>query len=263
MTDGNKSQWVGQSGARLPPTRFLGILVVAILVILVVAMIGGLASSPGDPSPPCDPGAGECGAPPVGGTEPSPRPSSRPQVPEPVPSGAPLPAGEPVVNGTVWRSTKFGFTVEYDPDEWKPSRQDETDLVLTGLKTDATILFESYSADEASPRQVIQGRLSLVRKSAPDVVVDNDDYDAILGPHIGYVRGEGEAYFGHRTGADGVPNASQGYAIIAASDGTVTVGVMVRSSNPDRLLNDATTLQNYIRGRADQLLKTFDWGDES
>jgi hypothetical protein len=238
--------------------------VVAIVVILVIAVIAGLASSPGDPSPPCDPGIGDCGAPPVGGTEPSPRPSSRPQVPQPIPSGAPLPAGVPVVNGTVWRSTKFGFTVEYDPHDWKPSRQSESDLVLASLKADATtILFESYSSDEASPRQVIEGRLSLVRKAYPDLVVDNDAYDAFLGPHIGYVPAEGEAYFGHLTGADAVPDASGGFAIIAASDGRFTVGVMVRTSNPDELVNEETTRQASVWGSADELLKTFDWGDES
>jgi hypothetical protein len=263
MTDETRSHWVGQSGPRLPPNRFLGIFVVAIVVILLIAVIIGLASGPGDPSPPCDPGAGECGAPPVGDTLPSPLPSSQPQVPLPAPSGAPLPAGEPVLNGTVWQSTKFGFTVVYDPARWKPSRQSDTDLVLTSVQTDATVLFESAAADELSPRQMIERRLAVVRKAAPDAIVDNDAYDAILGPHIGYVRAEGEAYFGHPTGSDGVPDSSAGYAIIAASDGRVTMGVMVRTSNPDGLLDEDTTRQALMWGRADRLLKTFDWGDES
>jgi len=244
-------------GARLPRDRFLGIFVAAVMLVLVVAVIAVIAAGPGDPLPPCDPTAGTCGAPPGGGSDASPRPSGAPPSPQPVPSG------EAVVNGIVWASTELGFTVEYDPYTWEVSRESGTDLVLGYRYGDASVLFEGAPADEQSPSQAIERRLGVMRKSYPDATVDVDAYDAVLGAHVGFVHAEGQSYFGHSTDTDGLPNTPAGWTIIAASDGRVTVGVMVGSTNPDELLNEETTRQDEIRIEADRLMKTFTWGHGS
>jgi hypothetical protein len=90
-------------------------------------------------------------------------------------------------------------------------------------------------------------------------VADNDPYDALLGPSIGYVRGEGGVFSGTLTSQDGTPLAPGGVTILSATDGRITVAMLIIVGTPDALLGEDTTHQKAVRSAADEILKTFDW----
>ena len=88
---------------------------------------------------------------------------------------------------------------------------------------------------------------------------DNDDYDAVLGPGIGYVRGESAVYSGILLGADGTPVAPGGVTVMASTNGRITVAVIVIVSEPDTSFG-GDTVQHIVRDAVDDIVKSFDWG---
>ena len=86
-------------------------------------------------------------------------------------------------------------------------------------------------------------------------VEDSDDYDALLGPSIGYIRGEGDVFSGTLLSSDGTPVAPGGVTVLASTDGRLTVSVVVVVGSPDDRLG-SDTHQHVVRGAADQFLKT-------
>jgi len=83
-------------------------------------------------------------------------------------------------------------------------------------------------------------------------------YDAILGPSIGYMRGKGAAFDGTYKNADGTPGDLVGMTAVAATDGQVTVVIIVDVANPYGVIS-GMTVNHAMRGLADNFAITFLW----
>jgi hypothetical protein len=237
----------------------------AVVALIAVAIVGAL--KPGDPEPACDPDVVLCPDPPPGGGGGGVNPSFPPVATVPPASlppggtgGTPGPVGDPFLPGTTWTSTDLGFSVSYDPERWKVYRESGTDLVLVPQRDDFDfwVLFEGAKASEATVGAMIKARLDLIRQDYPGLEVDDDPYTAVLGPHIGYVDGEGASYLGTGTGSDGQPLTPTGFAILGATDGKLTVAFTMGVGSPDKVLGE-NTRQLVFRSWGDTLLKDFRW----
>jgi hypothetical protein len=150
--------------------------------------------------------------------------------------------------------------VSYDPERWKVYRESGTDLVLVPQRDDFDfwVLFEGARSSSATPAQLIQARLDLIRQDYPGLELDEEPYTAIVGPHIGYIDGEGASYLGTGTGSDGQPLAPTGFAVLAASNGELVVGFTMGVGNPNQLVTE-NTRELVFRSWGDTLLKDFRW----
>ena len=256
------------------PVAIVALFVGAMLLLAVVAVVLILLGQPPAPTPPCDPSqacAPKPSLPPASSS--SPLPSSAPTA---VPSGAPptLPPGatatpfvpptatpvsnSPVVlSGTLWQSATLNFSFEYDPDAWTVANSTADTAVFSSVNFDAQIVIHAVTAD-TSVDELIAQQLTVVDTFLIGRVKDTDDYDALLGPSIGYVNGQGDVYSGTLLSSDGTPVAPGGVTVLAATDGRLTVSVLVIVGSPDAKVG-SDTQQHKARKSADEFLKTFDW----
>ena len=93
---------------------------------------------------------------------------------------------------------------------------------------------------------MIQTELADVDRFVIARVADPDSYDALLGPSIGYVRGEGGVWSGTLLSRDGTPLAPGGVTIVSASDGRITVAVVVIVGTPDATQGGENTQQHAV-----------------
>ncbi len=235
-------------------------------------------ASPGPSSAPIgSPGAtGQPSGQPVASPGPSVLPTTAPSgAPTPGPSGAPTPSptdpastpaptaspgtdSAPLVTGQQWRDDDLGYSFEFNPDTFTLGTSESGLTVLNGTFFDTQIVIRAAHAT-TSPAQFIAEQMGRVDRFLIGRVTDDDPYDALLGPSIGYVRGEGAVFSGTITSQDGTPVAPGGVTILAATDGRLTVVVLVIVGTPDVLLRGDTTHQKAVRVAADEILKTFDW----
>lgn len=146
------------------------------------------------------------------------------------PCGAP-PTVPAVIRETAWRSSKYGFSLEYPASVAKVSQQTPSGVVLAvdvaGTSGAVTILGfgPGTTLAEAISDQV--GGLSGLSQVAAD---KNPDHQ-LLGAGVGYVAGAGRTYVGDVTS----PQGSQPVSIAseAASDGRVTVTATVVGATSD------------------------------
>jgi hypothetical protein len=262
------------AASRTSPAAIVAIFVGVMLGLALVAAIVVLLSQPAPPLPPCEPGqacAPQPSLPPVSQASPLPSagPSAGPTTPPATlapgatatPFVAPTPSPEgnspPVVSGQVWSSATLGYSFEYDPELFTLSDSADDIAVFQGVFFDAQVILHAVPAS-TSPADLIAQELGVVDTFMISRVRDGDEYDALLGPSIGYVRGEGDVYSGTLLGSDGTPVAPGGVTVLAATDGRLTVAVVVIVGSPDER-HGGETQQHAARGAADQFLKTFDW----
>jgi hypothetical protein len=129
--------------------------------------------------------------------------------------------------------------------------------VFSSVNFDAQIVIHVETA-ATSVDEAIANQLSVVDTFLIGRVKDTDDYDALLGPSIGYVNGQGDVYSGTLLSSDGTPVAPGGVTVLAATDGRLTVSVVVIVGSPDAKVGSGTH-QHAARESADEFLKTFDW----
>ena len=237
------------SGARLGRSRVLLFFGIGLAVVIVLAVVAVLGSTEPPPDPRC-PNPPACGGPPPR----SPGTGGPVSTPEPGTGAAPLP------NGELWQSPELGFEIEYSSDYWALGRSDArwVQLVPAGQPNgfDYVLYIEGAPAGEATAEQVQQAFFESERGGIPDLVPDTSPYNAIQGPSIGYLDGTGASYAG--TLENGTPI---GIAILAASDGHLTVGFEVVVTNPNVRPdpNDWPTFQYLVRSWGDSVLKSFRW----
>jgi len=258
---------------------FVGILVLIVAVAGVVILL----SQPPAPVAPCEPGrpcAPGPSLPPVAAATLSPQVSSPPATPQPatpVPgtpaaSGAPTappPSPSPVetptsnappvvLGGSSWRSATIGYGFEFDARLFQLS-QSTDNLAVLGLPFfDAQVVIQATGGD-VTPAAMLERQLAVIDGFMIGRTEDTDDYDALLGPSIGYVSGEGAVYSGILTTSDGTPSAPGGVTIMTSTDGRITVAVVVIVPEPDSLFG-SDTAQFIVRTAADDIVKSFDWG---
>ncbi len=252
------------------PTTIIALFIGGILAVAVLAIAYVLFSAPPAPEPPCQPNQA-CGIqpslPPVGASPTPGAPVAATPVPATLPPGASatpfVPAPTPVSNsplvlsGEVWQSTPLNYSFEYVPDYWTLTDSTDDTAVFSSVGFDAQLVIRAVPA-ATTPAELIANQLGVVDTFMISRVKDTDDYDALLGPSIGYVNGEGDVYSGTLLSNDGTPVAPGGITILAATDGRLTVSVLVIVGSPDAKVGSGTQ-QHAARSSADDFLKTFDW----
>lgn len=280
----------GRSGAGTVAivVAFVGLLVLVVAIAAVVIFL----NQPAAPAPACQP-AVPCAPgpslPPVSTAAPTPRTgaaSPQPGGSPPVtvtpsggqpatalPSGA-IPSAQPspglpqptatsesppvILGGSTWRSATLGYGFEFDAGIFQLSRSSDDLAVLDSVFFDGQVVVQATTAD-VSPAEMIERQAAVVDGFMIGRTKDRDDYDALLGPSIGYVSGEGAVYSGILLSSDGTPVAPGGVTVLASSDGRITVAVVVIVGEPNSRFG-AETYQHILRQMADDILKTFDWG---
>jgi hypothetical protein len=164
----------------------------------------------------------------------------------------PLRVMRPLVNETVWRSSRYGFTLEYPGNEASISQQGPTGLILDTRLNDGntgTILVQAFPT--SSPTQAIRtqvGELTGVSQVAADTL----PADQLLGGGVGYRPGAGEVFTGFFSSPQGVATQVS-LASEAATAHGVTVSVIVAGPSSDAGPN--TFL--YLLG--DQIINSVRW----
>ena len=286
----------GPYGFGPPPTRakLSGAAVVAVFVgvllgLAILAAIVVFAQQPQAPEAPCEPGrpcAPQPSLPPISQVTPGPTlaptaaptpspspsptaqpsgqpsvaPTSSPSGPTPQPTATPGSDSPPLLSGELWRSEALGYSFEYDPSLWQLTESADDRAVFTGSFFDAQVIIHAVDG-ATSPEELIQQELATVDERMIGRVLDRDDYDALLGPSIGYIRGEGHVYSGTMTSEDGTPTTPGGVTVLASTDGRLTVSMVIVVFDPDAFFYSGT-LQHVVRSSADQFLKSFDWGSQ-
>jgi hypothetical protein len=256
------------------PTTIIALFVGGMLALAVIAILFVLFNQPEPPAPECEPGkvcAPAPSLPPVA-VSPSPGGTALPtNAPTPVPAtlapGAtatpfvpgPSPASNSpiVLSGELWQSDDLDYSFEYDANRWSLQDSPANVAVFYSVGFDAQLVIKAVPAT-TSPAELIAEQLGVVDTFMVGRVKDADDYDALLGPSIGYVDGEGDVWSGVLVGNDGNPLAPGGVTVLAATDGRLTVAVLVLVGSPDAQVGSGTH-QHAVRRQADEFLKTFDW----
>ena len=264
--------------SRAKPTAIIAIFVGVMLGLALVVGILVMFSQPKPPEPPCATGE-HCApqpslppvspaspsTPPVGPTAPpitSPTPGTtlapgQTATPIPLPSTTPASNAAPLISETEFRNEALGYSFEYDSGLWTMTEQGDTYAVFVSVPFDAQLIIQVTDAS-TTPRQIMDAELAFVDGFMIGRVEDPDSYDALLGPSIGYIRGEGTVYAGTMTSQDGTPVGPGGVTILGATDGRLSAGVIVIVWSPDEQLGGETH-QHAARSTADLLIKTFDW----
>jgi hypothetical protein len=146
------------------------------------------------------------------------------------PCGAP-PTAPAVIRETAWRSSRYGFSLEYPASVVKVSQQTPSGVVLTVDVTgkSGALTVQGFGA-RTTPAEAISdqvGRLSGVSQLAGDA----NPAHQLLGAGVGYLAGAGRTYVGDVTS----PQGSQPVSIAseAASNGRVTVVATVVGATSD------------------------------
>jgi hypothetical protein len=165
-----------------------------------------------------------------------------------------------VLGGSVWRSSTLGYGFEYDPDLWDLDLSQSTDkfALFDSLQFNGQLVVEATTAD-TTPDELIDQELAVIDSFMIGRTKDKDDYDAVLDPSIGYVRGTSAVFSGILLGTDGTPVAPGGVTIMASTNGRITVVVVVVAAQPDERLG-SDTYQHLLRTGADDIVETVDWG---
>lgn len=140
------------------------------------------------------------------------------------PCGAP-PTVRPVVQETAWRSSQYGFSVEYPGSVAKVSQRTPGRLVLTtNVNGESGVVAIQGFPVGTTPSRAIAAQVGEI-KGVSQLARDGDTAHQLLGAGVGYVSGAGRAYVGDLTS----PQGSQPASLVseAASDGRVTVSATV------------------------------------
>jgi hypothetical protein len=157
-----------------------------------------------------------------------------PVVVEPCASGQPCgapPTVPAVIRETAWRSSRYGFSLEYPASVVKVSQQTPSGVVLAvnvGGKSGA-VTIQGFGTGTTPARAITDqvGELGGVSQLAGD----SNPAHQLLGAGVGYLAGAGRTYVGDLTS----PQGSQPVSIAseAASDGRVTVSATVVGATGD------------------------------
>jgi hypothetical protein len=188
----------------------------------------------------------------------TPGPSGGPPQ-SPVPIETPTSTSPPVIlGGSSWQSG-LGAEFEFDGSLFQPQQLTDTLAVLNLNFFDAQVVVD-ITDEELTPSEMIDRELTTVDTFLIGRTQDNDDYDQVLGPSLGYVPGEVKVFSGILTNDNGIPVASGGVTIMAASNNGLTAAILVIVADPDSRFG-SDTAQYVVRTAVDDIVKTFTWGD--
>lgn len=167
------------------------------------------------------------------------------------PCGAP-PTVPAVIRETPWRSSQYGFSLEYPASVVKVSQQTPSGVVLAvdvGGKSGA-VTIRGFGAG-TTPAQAISDQVSGLGGLSQLAADTNPDHQ-LLGAGVGYVAGAGRTYVGDVTSPQGSEPVS--IASEAASDGRVTVSASVVGATGD------SGNRSDLYAVADLIINSVRWG---
>jgi hypothetical protein len=174
------------------------------------------------------------------------------------PCGPPR-ATQPLINQTLWRSRRFGFSVEYPGNLVTIAQQDAGSLILQaelGGGSTGTILIQGYPRNAGSPAQAITRQLADLT-GVTQLARDTDEADQLLGSGVGYQPGAGRVSIGYLSAPQGV-GQPVALASQAASKGNVTVSVTVGGPSSE------AGSRSLLFALGDQIINSIHWpGDSS
>jgi hypothetical protein len=146
------------------------------------------------------------------------------------PCGAP-PTVPAVIRETSWRSSQYGFSLEYPASVVKVSQQTPSGVVLAVDVggTSGAVTVDGFGGG-TTPAQAIGDQVRAL-SGVSQLAGDTNPAHQLLGASVGYLAGAGRVYVGDATS----PQGSQPVSIAseAASDGRVTVSATVVGATGD------------------------------
>jgi hypothetical protein len=170
------------------------------------------------------------------------------------PCGAPPSLAAPLRSESVWRSSEFGFALEYSPQQWKIGQQGAAGVELRSLVAPVDLVVEGGNA--APGAQLVAARLSQLRSNVLGLTRDTSSADTILGPEVGYHYGVGGAYVGAVDSPQGVTDQ-----VLATIQAAVSgpLGIVVTT-----LTNETRAgVRRQVYGLVDAVVNTITWPGES
>ncbi len=170
------------------------------------------------------------------------------------PCGAPPLLAAPLRSEAVWRSSAFGFALEYSPAEWRIAQQGPAGVELKSTVAPVDLVVQGANA--AAPPQLVADKVSSLRSNILGLTADSSAADTILGPEVGYRYGAGGAYVGAVDTPEGVTDQVLA-TVQAASVGRV--GIVATT------LTDETHagVRRAVYGLADGVVNTITWPGQS
>lgn len=178
-------------------------------------------------------------------------PSKGPLCQPYTPCGPPR-AGAPLVNQTLWRSSEYGFSLEYPGSLVTVSQRSASGLMLDVElgNSSGTIVVQGAPA-QVTPARAVTAQLANL-PGISQISVDSSPADQLLGPGVGYRTGAGGVYTGYQDAAQGVGGEQAIYSQ-SATDGRVTVTVTVVA--PASLAGPKAAISQV----ADDLINSVRW----
>lgn len=167
------------------------------------------------------------------------------------PCGAPPTMARPLVNETVWRSSQYGFRLEYPGNDATISQQDAGSVTLGADLGDGDKGAILIQGSPAPPSQAIADQVSNLT-GATQVSADTAPADQLLGSGVGYRTGVGSVHVGYFSAPQGVGQPIN-LASEAASNGRVTVSVTVGGPS------GKTGPRSFLYELADLIINSVRW----
>lgn len=156
-----------------------------------------------------------------------------------------------------WKSSEFGFRLEYNKNLWTKLSEDGRSLTLKldPSEADLTLVIGGARARQASPQALLDKELDEIRDDIQNLTADTEPAHMILGAGVGYRDGVGGAYTGEVKPVLGPgPGKQLWIAVMAATDGGVTTFVSLATSEAD----ERYRVKKLYR-EVDSILNAFRW----
>jgi Pro-kumamolisin, activation domain/Subtilase family len=164
------------------------------------------------------------------------------------PQCGPPVASKPVADNTVWRSAQYGYSLEYPGALLSVAQQKSYGVELSSGPL--TLLFSATPGGSSGVPAALAAQLSALKSNIFDLTRAGDQ---LLGPSVGFASGQGGAYTGNTSSAQGVTNPMY-IDIQAANRGGLTIvstAVISKSASAtDRMAADQL---------ADLVINSVEW----
>jgi Pro-kumamolisin, activation domain/Subtilase family len=155
------------------------------------------------------------------------------------PQCGPPVVSKPVADDTVWRSTRYGYSLEYPSAELSVAHQNPSGVELANGPL--VLLFSAVPGGPSDVPAAIAAQVSALRSNVFDLARATQPADQLLGPNVGFVAGRGGAYAGNTSSAQGVTNPIYLAVQAASHGGLVIIATAVVAKNlgaTDRMAAD-------------------------
>jgi kumamolisin len=136
------------------------------------------------------------------------------------PKCGPPVVSKPVADNQVWRSTQYGYSLEYPGAALAVAQQTSSGVELANGSV--TLLFSAGPGGPSVVPAAVAAQVSGLKSNVFDLARVTQPADQLLGPSVGFISGRGGAYTGSASSAQGVTKPLY-IAVQAASHGALTI----------------------------------------